>query len=195
MTEPCADLDVRGRIVREATRLFAAKGYGATSVREVVEAAGVTKPMLYYYFKSKEALFLEVVHKHLDDLTTLVEDAVSAPGTVRERLARFLDRYLDGALENVDAVRLLMTVLHPTHDDRPQVDVMTIHLRKVELLGSLVSEGIASGELRADLDPQAAVLAFIGMVNLYVLAQLHGLPADPGRRAQLLGIFLHGVAR
>ena len=43
-------------IARTAARLFAERGYDATSVREIVEAAGVAKPTLYYYFRSKEGL-------------------------------------------------------------------------------------------------------------------------------------------
>lgn len=187
------DVDVRARILREATRLFADRGYGTTTVREVVEAAGVTKPTLYYYFRSKEALFLEVVHTHLEGMTALVEEAVAGPGTVRARLERFVERYVAGALENEDAVRLLATVQHPAEDGRPQVDVMTIHLRKVELMTRLVSLGIERGELRANLDPRAAVLALIGMVNLYLLARLHGVSCAPDHRAQLLDIFFDGV--
>ena len=41
------------RIARVAARLFAADGYDATSVRNIVEAAAVTKPTLYYYFSSR----------------------------------------------------------------------------------------------------------------------------------------------
>ena len=53
--------DARQRILDAATHLFAHRGFGSTSVREVVEAAGVTKPTLYYWFDNKEALYLECV--------------------------------------------------------------------------------------------------------------------------------------
>ena len=43
-------------IARVAARLFASRGFDATSVREIVEGAGVAKPTLYYYFQSKEGL-------------------------------------------------------------------------------------------------------------------------------------------
>ena len=52
---------IRQRILDAALQLFANQGYGSTSVRQVVELAGVTKPTLYYYFNGKEALFREVV--------------------------------------------------------------------------------------------------------------------------------------
>src|SRR5258705_13685167 len=48
--------DVAQHIARVAARLFASQGYDATSVRTIVEAAGVTKPTLYYHFGSKEGL-------------------------------------------------------------------------------------------------------------------------------------------
>ena len=83
------DLDVRQRIIRVATRLFAHQGYGSTSVRELVEAAGVTKPTLYYYFENKEALFLEVVNTHLNGFDVLVEQTLASQGTLRQRLATF----------------------------------------------------------------------------------------------------------
>ena len=52
---------VRERLLTEALRLFTSKGFSATSVREIVESAGVTKPVLYYYFGSKEGLYLEIM--------------------------------------------------------------------------------------------------------------------------------------
>jgi AcrR family transcriptional regulator len=48
--------DTREALTRSAARLFAERGYDAVSVREIVEAAGVTKPALYYYFGNKEGL-------------------------------------------------------------------------------------------------------------------------------------------
>lgn len=48
--------EVARHIARAAARLFAERGYDATSVREIVEAAGVTKPTLYYHFGSKQGL-------------------------------------------------------------------------------------------------------------------------------------------
>ena len=51
------EVNARARLLETATELFAEKGYAGASVREIVEKAGVSKPVLYYYFKSKEGLF------------------------------------------------------------------------------------------------------------------------------------------
>ena len=57
-------------IARTAARLFAERGYDATSVREIVEAAGVAKPTMYYYFRSKEGLAQALLTVPLANLVT-----------------------------------------------------------------------------------------------------------------------------
>jgi AcrR family transcriptional regulator len=61
---------VARHIARAAARLFAKRGYDATSVREIVEAAGVAKPTLYYYFRSKEGLAQALLTVPLTNLVT-----------------------------------------------------------------------------------------------------------------------------
>lgn len=65
----------RRGILKAAAKLFAARGYDDVSVREIVEAAGVTKPVLYYYFKHKEGV-----------ARALIEDFLGAADQVRARV-------------------------------------------------------------------------------------------------------------
>ena len=51
----------RAQLLQLATAAFTAKGYQATSMDDIAVAAGVTKPVLYQHFASKEALFSEVI--------------------------------------------------------------------------------------------------------------------------------------
>ena len=51
----------RARLLEAGVKLFSEKGYANTSVREIVELASVSKPILYYYFKSKEEILLEYI--------------------------------------------------------------------------------------------------------------------------------------
>ncbi|MDG6094917.1 TetR/AcrR family transcriptional regulator [Acetobacter sp. AN02] len=61
-----AQPDRRGEILTVATQLFAAKGYRAASMREIADHAGLLAGSLYHYFRSKEALFVEVHQKALE---------------------------------------------------------------------------------------------------------------------------------
>jgi AcrR family transcriptional regulator len=74
---------VARHIARAAARLFAERGYDATSVREIVEAAGVAKPTLYYYFRSKEGLAQALLTVPLTNLVTELRRIVT---TVEEPL-------------------------------------------------------------------------------------------------------------
>ena len=68
---------VARHIARAAARLFAERGYDATSVREIVEAAGVAKPTLYYYFRSKEGLAQALLTVPLTNLVTSLRQIVT----------------------------------------------------------------------------------------------------------------------
>ncbi len=58
----------RRQILEMAEKLFGQKGYKQTSLEEIAEALNITKPALYLYFKSKEALFMEIIKKRFKEL-------------------------------------------------------------------------------------------------------------------------------
>jgi len=82
---------VARHIARVAARLFAERGYDATSVREIVEAAGVAKPTLYYYFRSKEGLASALLTVPLSNLVSTLRQIVT---TVLEPV-RCLEQVID----------------------------------------------------------------------------------------------------
>ncbi len=57
------------RLLESALTLFSDKGYEGTSIREIIEGAGVTRPVLYYYFENKEDLFRRLVETKFAELT------------------------------------------------------------------------------------------------------------------------------
>ena len=67
----------RGQLFAVALELFAQRGYRATTMDDIAEAAGVTKPLLYQHFSSKRALYLELVDSIAHELVGAVRGAVS----------------------------------------------------------------------------------------------------------------------
>ncbi|MEE9312364.1 MAG: TetR/AcrR family transcriptional regulator [Planctomycetota bacterium] len=86
MVETVQELDTKQRILLEGSRLFAERGYDAVSVREIVEAAGVKKPTLYYYFENKEGLAAEIFKKFFEEQVRIREEALELDGDVRQTL-------------------------------------------------------------------------------------------------------------
>lgn len=188
--------DVRNKILEQAVRLFSRNGYGSTSVRELAEAAGITKPTLYYHFGSKEGLYEALVDHHLAGFEGLVSETLQSSGSVLQRVQSFAQTYLFGAVEEADALRFLLTCSVPDTGDSatPNCHVFARVLQIVTPLEGLVRQGVASGELRRDLDPEAAVLALMGALNLHLAATLEGRPVRDDCVDSILNLWFHGVA-
>ena len=165
----------RERILTEATRLFGQHGYAATSVREVVEAAGDTKPTLYYYSESKEALFREAIAAQLKGLGELIEHVVAAPGTPAERCACFLEAYVGGGQLNRDNVQLMVLANLGTERGQPRIALERAFAAEAARL-TVLFDGFT--------DPEIAVSMLVGTANDLLFRALDGLPppADYAQR-------------
>lgn len=183
----------RDRILCEATALFGRKGFAATSVREVVEAAGISKPTLYYYFNNKEALFQECVTSQMDGLGLLIDATLQAEGTVRERLQGFLEQYVCGGLENPDTVRLLVLATAPTDHVQPDTAVLSLFRAQLHRLAPLIEQGMADGQIRTGFDPNTALRMLCGAADIFLVSGLSGDPVPDDFAAQVLELLYRGI--
>lgn len=103
--------EVARHIARVAARLFAERGYEATSVRAIVEAAGVAKPTLYYYFGSKERLAKTLISVPLDALVERLRRAVEEEPEPLRSLERVLEAHFDFCREDPDRMRFLHALI------------------------------------------------------------------------------------
>jgi AcrR family transcriptional regulator len=97
------------QMVTAATRIFAERGFHAASMDEIAEASGITKPMLYAYFDSKEGLFLACVEKGSTGLRAAVRAAALSAPTPEDALYRGLVAVFRFVEENGE----LWSVLYP----------------------------------------------------------------------------------
>ncbi len=153
---------VRERLLDAAIGRFATRGYAATSIREIVEAAGVTKPALYYHFQSKEGIYRAILEAVADTMEATLAAGLRGPGTVRERVERlFLAMYTVFEREK-PAVRFLNSVFWGPKQGTPAFDFRTMNRTFMSALQDLVAEGMASGELRrGDAGDVSRILAAV----------------------------------
>src|SRR5512135_2592698 len=85
----------RERLLKAALGLFTVKGYAAATVREIVAAAGVSKPALYYYFSNKEGIYLALMHDTYDIFKDLTSHLAAFRGSARERITHFCTGIFD----------------------------------------------------------------------------------------------------
>ena len=188
------DEGARQRLLLAATRLFARTGYAATSVREIVEAAGVTKPVLYYYFQSKEGLYLAILEETTRIMDATIAEAVAAGGSVCARIEGLLERMVVLVREHIDTVRLVHSVFYGPPQGAPPFDFEAFHRRLVEAVRGLVVKGMADGELRPG-SADDVTWALLGAFEIAHGLELHhpGLRFGADGQRRLLTLIFDGV--
>lgn len=155
-------IEARTRILQAAEQLFAEKGYAATRVQEITDAAGVNKALLYYYFEDKRALYIALMEDGIEAFKTVLETALSAPGTFSERLRGLIAEHVALLWQRPNLLRVV---------DRSQVagDVPDLNwlARFEEPFNRLVEffrEASATGEFEA-FDPEMVAMSVLALDN------------------------------
>lgn len=159
----CGDMpETATRILVAAFDLFAERGFEAVSVREICAAAGVSKPVVYYHFESRDGVVLAVVdalergwHAHCDA-------ALDIHTPSRAALSDFIRGLLELAEGDGPVARILSRFPSVPPDlMRKAADPARFESR----LSSWLQRGCAAGAFRADLDAQAVTWLLLGAFN------------------------------
>lgn len=102
----------RTQLLEVAARLFAERGYQATTMDDVAEAAGVTKPLLYQHFNSKKDLYLELVDEVAGRILSAIAGADARAATGREKVELSLGAYFRLVVEDRASFQLLFNRDH-----------------------------------------------------------------------------------
>jgi TetR/AcrR family transcriptional regulator len=186
---------IREELMKAALKLFTWRGYAATTVRELVEAAGVTKPVLYYYFGSKEGLFLELMRTHFGRLEAVVDVYRKGQGSVRKRLAAMLDKGFCYVQQDRDFIRLMHSVYFGPPGEAPYFDFDAYHQRYHDLIAQFLEEGIEKGEFRPGNSGDMAWIV-LGTVEIAIEDQIckQASRIDRETLQRLLNIVFDGLA-
>jgi len=96
----------RSQLVEIGRRVFAEKGFEATSVEEIAERARVSKPIVYEHFGGKEGLYAVVVDREMETVTSIITEAI-ASGTPRERVEAAALAFLTYVRDHPDGFAVL----------------------------------------------------------------------------------------
>ncbi|MEV8632010.1 TetR/AcrR family transcriptional regulator [Streptosporangium sp. NPDC051023] len=155
---------VRQRLLSEATRLFAEQGFEATSVQEVVSAAGVTKGAMYHYFDSKDDLLHEIYGRVLRMQMERLTEFADGPGSVKERLHAAASDVVRTTIENLDDSKIFFRSMHLLAPDTRK-RVRAERRRYHERFRDLVAEGQREGIFRDDTPAEIVVDFFFGSIH------------------------------
>jgi AcrR family transcriptional regulator len=185
------------RIVAEAIRLFCEKGYEATSVREIVEAVGVTKPVLYYYFKNKDELFRHVIETAMDPFDEAQTEICARAGTdFWDKLGELVDLHIHWAVVDPDRVRFLHAIFFSglykdVFDFEGQWRVY------FEVVRALFHQAQEEGVIRDDISDESLTAIFTGMAHEAMRSRVYcpGLVQIPPTSKEVVSIIKEGIAK
>jgi AcrR family transcriptional regulator len=152
------------RILKKALELFSEKGYDATSVREICEAAGITKPTLYYFYGSKEGVYRAIVEGALVRFQADMIQALSGAGSLRERLVRMAQTYVEATRQDPDLARFVMALIHNSPRSAPATDLVGFYQGILDALAGALDAAVAGGELRPGRT-DVRLLVFMGALG------------------------------
>jgi AcrR family transcriptional regulator len=146
---PCApDQDARERLLRAAVDIFDRKGYASASVREIVERAGITKPVLYYHFGSKEGILVAILEEGARQFQAAIAAAAAGPGTARQRLTALCEQTYGLFVQNVPVARVAHAVYYGPREGLPTFDLAVFERALVTAIRGIILDGVAAGELQ-----------------------------------------------
>ena len=160
------------RVLAAALGEFADKGYAQASVNTMVSASGIAKGSIYQYFKDKKSLFLYI----FDFAIGMVRRTLLA---VKEetRGEDFFVRLEKSLLAGVDFIQrhprvygLYLKILFDQHVPKRRELLRAVRQFAAEYLGSLVRQGQARGELRAELPPGAVIFLLDALLDRFLQA-------------------------
>jgi AcrR family transcriptional regulator len=186
---------VRDVIRAVATKLFAEKGYAATSTREICQRAGITKPVLYYYFGSKEQLFRELIVDTCNESRKQLLLASRRAETAPEKLVEVLAADFEGTRRDPSLAHLFIRMIFAAEKDSPAIDYVELGMEWIRLMTGVIGEGVRRGELRGR--PREIAEMLMGIHLIYTMGYLLlGKPALDRRLARrIVNTLLRGCGK
>jgi AcrR family transcriptional regulator len=183
-------------ILERAVSEFAERGYEATTMDQIAEAAEVSKGTLYNYFASKEDLFRNLVEAQFDELFEQIDDVLEGEGTVPEKTRALVQHFLELHERGRHVHRLLITegerIALALHEDTFPVMREKI-LEFARRVASLIESGQKQGLVRPG-DPLRAAFVVLGIVGSEMKhAMFTGRHADVERVAQEMSVYILGA--
>lgn len=176
----------RERIEREAITIMSDKGYEATSMREIAEASGVTKPVIYYYFKSKENLCLHLIRSGLEKLRqSLKEICEDQASDVFEQIVCSVQVRFDFCEANVELMRFIYALNFGPDRKRIDYDFYSYGLEIFEMQAALIRRAADAGIIKKGKE-EATVYYLRGIITTYVMLYVDGHGEFPSGLARTI---------
>jgi AcrR family transcriptional regulator len=179
----------RAHLVLLAGELFAEKGFRATTVREIADAAGILSGSLYHHFDSKESIGDEILSGFLNEVLEHYRSAASSGAGPREVLEQIV-RSSTGTLSRHRAALTMLQNDWNYFSKQPRFGYLRKALQEIEQIWiTQLKRGQKTGAFRADLDPKLTYRLLRDVLWIPV----HWQPGNSWRTEEVVEAFLRLV--
>lgn len=182
------------QILKTSAKIFAAKGFHRTSVRDIARATKMSLAGLYYYFTTKEELLYLIQERCFVTLLQRWERATTAEMDVRTRIRLFAENHLSFFCHNMHEMKVM------AHEDESltgeyEDKILVLKRRYVKVVTDLIEE-LQKKEGAKGLDLRVATFALFGMMNwIYTWYQPKRDLPFPQLIDQMLRIYFFGILK
>ncbi len=184
----------KSQILDVSTALFRRKGYHATSLDDIAEEIGFTKPAIYYYFGSKEDILFAIVDEIVDRALERITEIAERDDTPTQKLHDLLVANTRAVLESLDGNTVFYNERGLLSPEREQ----EIHEREREytqVIRQIYVDGVEAGEF-VDLPPTIATSTLLGAsIWSYRWFDVDGARSSDEIAEDIAGLLMNGYLR
>jgi TetR/AcrR family transcriptional regulator, fatty acid metabolism regulator protein len=177
--------DRRDSILAAAKDAFAERGFEGTSIADIARGAGVSDGLVYRYFANKRDLLNEVLRAFYERTMVDLEAIAARDASFEARLHDLIHRHLQTFVADVDLCRLFIAEVR-TQSDYQNSPVHELNRRYTSILVRIIQAGVASGEVRDDIDIRLVRDVIFGAIEHRSWAAVNGRPLDVDATARNL---------
>lgn len=160
----------RTSIIETATKCFAKRGYHATQVSDIIEAAGIARGTFYLYFDSKEDVFREILDAFLAHIGTQIKTiSLSGQASPADQMRANVERVVDAVIENPAPAKIVFNEavgLNPEIDEK----LREFYDKLINRTAASLSKGIKFGLVRK-INPRIGACIILGAFRELMVQQ------------------------
>ncbi|MDR5683218.1 MAG: TetR/AcrR family transcriptional regulator [Armatimonadota bacterium] len=181
------------RLLDAAARLFRAKGYAATGIRDLSRALRMETASLYHYMDGKEGLLYEIARRSQEDLAAAVAPIVVSDRPPLEKVRSLMTTHMTIVLRDRDKYAVLLSELKAL-SPRRRAAIVRLRDAYERMVDHVLAEGQGCGVLRTDVPVRYLRLALLNLLNWSIYWYRPNGPLTPEALAAVLSaVFLDGA--
>ena len=187
----------RREILEAAKRVFAQKGFAATTIDEIAQEAEFSKGAMYVYFDSKEDLFFSLIQEKLDDIEERLREVVESSDDPETKIRDLVETHLTFFEEDKDFFQIIASEqprLGAETESRLRENMRERCTRGLDLIEKVMQDGVSAGMLK-EIAPRLLATGLVGIIHAFTANWIltGGEEALTERKPVILELFLDGA--